>query len=294
MITRRKGELHMKKSIHARKSHFGRLIIYLILISAAAICIAPFIWMVMTSFKSNAEALRFPPTILPQKLILTNYSAGWAKADFTLFTRNSVILVLASTIGVVFSSALVGYGFARFKARGSSIWYVLMLSTMMLPSQVTLIPQYLLFSKMKFVDTYWPLIIPSWLGGGAFNIFLYTQFFKALPMELNEAAKIDGANSFQTFWLIMLPTIKPVALCVGVMALVYNWNDFFMPLVYLNSTQNYTIAIGLQFLNSSQGNTAKIGIMMAVSVITMLPVLVIFFLAQKYFIQGIKISGLKA
>jgi multiple sugar transport system permease protein len=285
----------MNKSLyHTGKRRLGRVVIYMILISAAIVCIAPFIWMVLTSFKSNAEALRFPPTILPQKFVFSNYSNGWAKADFTLFTRNSVILALTCTIGVVFSSAFVGYGFARFKARGSSIWYIIMLSTMMLPSQVTLIPQYLLFSKMKFVDTYWPIIIPSWLGGGAFNIFLYTQFFKSLPMELNEAAKIDGANSFQTFWKIMLPTIKPVALCVGVMALVYNWNDFFTPLVYLNSTQKYTISIGLQFLNSSQGNTAKIGIMMAVSVITMLPVLVIFFLAQKYFIEGIKISGLKA
>jgi multiple sugar transport system permease protein len=283
------------------KSHYNkgkirpeRVAIYLILILAATVCIAPFIWMVLTSFKSNAEALRFPPTILPHKYIFSNYTNGWAKADFTLFTKNTVVLVVACTVGVVFSSALVGYGFARFKARGASIWYVIMLSTMMLPSQVTLIPQYLLFSKMKLVDTYWPIIIPSWLGGGAFNIFLYTQFFKSLPMELNEAAKIDGANSFQTFWRIMLPSITPVALCVGVMALVYNWNDFFTPLIYLNDAHKFTISIGLQFLNSSKGNTAQIGIMMAVSLITMLPVLLIFFLAQKYFIQGIKISGLKA
>ena len=281
-----------KAHSYKRKLYLGRVAIYVILILAAIVCIAPFIWMVLTSFKTNAEALRFPPTIIPHRFIFSNYTNGWTKADFTLFTRNTLILTLACTIGVVFSSALVGYGFARFKARGSSIWYIIMLSTMMLPSQVTLIPQYLLFHKL--VDTYWPMIIPAWLGGGAFNIFLYTQFFKSLPMELNEAAKIDGASSFQTFWQIMLPSVKPIALCVGVMALVYNWNDFFTPLVYLNSTNKYTIAIGLQFLNSSQGNTAKIGIMMAVSVIVMLPVLVIFLLAQKYFIEGIKISGLKA
>jgi multiple sugar transport system permease protein len=271
----------------------GRVAIYAILIFAAIACITPFIWMVLTSFKTNAEALRFPPTIFPQKLIFSNYTKGWKQADFTLFTRNTIVLALSCTIGVVFSVAFVGYGFGRFKARGSVIWYMIMLSTMMLPSQVTLVPQYLLFSKLRFIDTYWPMIIPSWLGGGAFNIFLYTQFFKSLPKELNEAAIIDGANTFQTFWHIMLPSIKAVALCVGVMALVYNWNDFFTPLIYLNTTQKYTISIGLQFLNSTQGNTAKIGIMMAVSVITMLPVLVIFFIAQKYFIQGIKITGMK-
>lgn len=249
--------------------------------------------MVLTSFKTNAEALRFPPTIIPNKFILSNYVNGWQRADFGLFAKNTVVLTLACTIGTVFSSALVGYGFARFKARGSSIWYIIMISTLMLPSQVTLIPQYLIFTKLKLIDSYWPMIIPSWLGGGAYNIFLYTQFFKSLPRELTEAAKIDGANSFQTFWRIMLPSIKSVALCVGVMALVFHWNDFFTPLIYLNSSQKYTISIGLQFLNSTQG-TARIGMMMAVAVITMLPVLIIFFLAQKYFIEGIKISGLKA
>ncbi len=278
-----------KKGLH----HFGRAITYIILIISAIICIAPFIWMVLTSFKTNAEALRFPPTIIPNKFILSNYVKGWQRADFGLFAKNTVVLTLACTIGTVFSSALVGYGFARFKARGSSIWYIIMISTLMLPSQVTLIPQYLIFTKLKLIDSYWPMIIPSWLGGGAYNIFLYTQFFKSLPRELTEAAKIDGANSFQTFWKIMLPSIKSVALCVGVMALVFHWNDFFTPLIYLNSSQKYTISIGLQFLNSTQG-TARIGMMMAVAVITMLPVLIIFFLAQKYFIEGIKISGLKA
>ena len=274
-----------------RSRQYSRFTIYLILILAASICIVPFIWMVLTSFKTNAEALRFPPTIFPQKWIFSNYPKGLAKADFGRFTLNTLLLTTTCTAGTVISAALVAYGFSHFKARGSKVWFTLLLSTMMLPTQVTLIPQFLIYTRLGMPDTYWPMIIPAWLGGGAFNIFLYHQFFKSLPQELNEAAEIDGANSFQTFVRIMLPSVKAVMICVGVMSLVYHWNDFFTPLIYLNSTQKYTLAIGLQFLNSSQG-TSKIGMMMAVALVTMLPVLILFFLMQKYFVQGIKISGL--
>jgi len=276
-----------------RSRQFSRFMIYLILILAASICIVPFIWMVLTSFKTNAEALRFPPTIIPQKWIFSNYPKGLAKADFGRFTLNTIFLATTCTVGTVISAALVAYGFSHFKARGSKIWFSLLLSTMMLPAQVTLIPQYLIYYNLGMLDSYWPMIIPAWLGGGAFNIFLYHQFFKSLPIELNEAAEIDGANSMQTFLRIMLPSVSSVMICVGVMSLVYNWNDFLTPLIYLNTSQRYTLAIGLQFLNSSQG-TSKIGMMMAVALVTMLPVLVLFFLLQKYFVQGIKLSGLKS
>jgi multiple sugar transport system permease protein len=283
------------KKLHSRQQsrNIGITVTYIILILSAVICIVPFIWMILTSFKTNAEALRFPPTIFPKKIVLSNYVKGWAQADFSLFTKNTTILALICTTGTVISSALVGYGFAQYNVRGSKFLYIVLLATMMLPAQVTLVPQYLLYSKFKMLDSYWPIIIPALLGGGAYNIFLYQQFFKSMPKELCEAAKIDGANSFQVFSLILFPTVKPVALCVGVMALVYNWNDFYTPLIYLNSTQKYTISIGLQFLNSTQG-TAKIGMMMAVAVVTMLPVLIIFFAAQKYFVEGIKITGMKA
>ncbi|MFH1513055.1 MAG: carbohydrate ABC transporter permease [Bacillota bacterium] len=275
-----------------RSKQLSRFVIYLILISAASICIVPFIWMVLTSFKTNAEALRFPPTIFPAKWIFTNFSKGLSKADFGRFTLNTLYLATTCTVGTVISAALVAYGFSHFKARGSKIWFTLLMSTLMLPAQVTLVPQYLIYFRMGMLDTYWPMIIPAWLGGGAFNIFLYHQFFKSLPKELNEAAEIDGANSFQTFTLIMLPSVNAVMICVGVMSLVYNWNDFLTPLIYLNTSQKYTLAIGLQFLNSDQG-TSKIGMMMAVALVTMMPVLILFFLMQKYFVQGIKISGIK-
>lgn len=269
------------------------IVIGIILAICTVICIFPFLWMISTSLKSTAEAYMFPPTFIPKKPMFSNFAHGFAQADFAQFTKNTVFLALACTIGTVISSAFVAYGFARFKAKGSNFFFLCLMATMMLPTQVTLIPQYLLYFKLGMVDTYWPMIIPSWLGGGAFNIFLYRQFFMSLPKELNEAATIDGANSLQTFFHIILPSVKPVSMAVGVMALVYNWNDFYTPLIYLNTTSKFTLSIGLQFLNSSMGTT-KIGQMMAVALATMIPVLVIFFVCQKYFVQGIKMSGMKS
>jgi len=248
--------------------------------------------MITTSFKSTAEAYSFPPTILPKRWLFSNFVNGLQAADFGRFTVNTVLLVIVNTVATVLSSAFVAYGFAKFPARGSKFWYTCLMATMMLPGQVTLIPQYLLYYKFHMVDTYWPLIIPSILGGGAYNIFLYRQFFLSLPKELSEAAMIDGANSFQTFTHVMLPSVKPVSMCVGVMSLVWNWNDFYNPLIYINTTSKFTVSIGLQFLNSSMGTT-KIGQMMAVALIMTIPVMVIFFICQKYFVEGIKMSGIK-
>ena len=267
-------------------------IIYIILIFCAVLCVFPFFWMITTSFKSTAEAYSFPPTILPKRWLFSNFVNGLQAADFGRFTVNTVLLVIVNTVATVLSSAFVAYGFAKFPARGSKFWYTCLMATMMLPGQVTLIPQYLLYYKFHMVDTYWPLIIPSILGGGAYNIFLYRQFFLSLPKELSEAAMIDGANSFQTFTHVMLPSVKPVSMCVGVMSLVWNWNDFYNPLIYINTTSKFTVSIGLQFLNSSMGTT-KIGQMMAVALIMTIEVMVIFFICQKYFVEGIKMSGIK-
>ncbi|MFW5889449.1 MAG: carbohydrate ABC transporter permease [Bacillota bacterium] len=273
------------------KNH--RIIIYIILLAATFICIFPFLWMFSTSLKPTSEIFRMPPTFIPNNPTIDNYIEGWGYADFTTFTKNTIIIATLGTIGTVLSSSFVAYGFSRFKSRLSGILTIVLLGTIMLPPQVTLTPQYMLFNKFGLIDTYWPLIIPSWVGGGAFNIFLFMQFFKTLPKELDEAATIDGANSFQIYTKIMLPTVKPVILAVGVMSLVYHWKNFFMPLVYLNSMEKYTISIGLQFFNSAYGNS-QLGMMMAVALASITPILVIFFFAQKYFIQGIKMSGMKS
>ena len=282
--------MHTKSQKTAQR--VGRIITYIILIFAAVICLFPFLWMVSTSFKETSEIYKMPPDLIPTNPTVQNYIEGWKGADFGLFFKNSLFITIIATVGTVLSSAFVAYGFARFKARFSGLLFTILLATMMLPTQVTLIPQYLMFNKLGMINTYFPLLIPSWLGGGAFNIFLFIQFFRTLPKELDEAAKIDGANSFQIFTKIMLPAVKPVMLAVLVMSLVYNWNDFFSPLIYLNDNNKFTIAIGLQFFKGSQGNV-QIGQMMAMSLVALLPVLIIFAVCQKYFIQGIKMSGLK-
>lgn len=270
----------------------ARIVTYFVLIAAAVICLFPFIWMISTSFKPMSDIYKMPPTLFPENGTVENFVEGWKGANFQLYFKNTAVITFLATVGTVLSSSVVAYGFARFQSRCSKLLFMVLLGTMMLPIQVTLIPQYLLYYKLGMVDTIWPLIIPSWLGGGAFNIFLFIQFFRTLPKELDEAAKIDGANSLQVFTRILLPAVKPVMLAVLVMALVYNWNDFFNPLIYLNSNDKFTIAIGLQFFKGSQGNV-QVGQMMSMALVSLLPVLVIFATCQKYFIQGIKMSGLK-
>ena len=270
----------------------SRTLPYIVLILAAVICLFPFLWMISTSFKPMSDIYKMPPTLIPEHGTIENFIEGWKGANFQMYFKNTAVITLLATVGTVFSSSIVAYGFARFQSRMSKFLFMVLLGTMMLPTQVTLIPQYLLFYKMGMVDTIWPLVIPSWLGGGAFNIFLFIQFFRTLPKELDEAAKIDGANSLQIFTRILLPAVKPVMLAVLVMALVFNWNDFFNPLIYLNSNEKFTIAIGLQFFKGSQGNV-QVGQMMAMALFSLLPVLIVFGTCQKYFIQGIKMSGLK-
>lgn len=220
MIDERKKYMRTRSQKQAKL--IGRIITYTILIAAAIVCLFPFIWMISTSFKETSDIYKMPPSLLPANPTLENFIEGWKGADFGMFFQNSAVVTFLATIGTVFSSSVVAYGFARFKSRLSPVLFMILLGTMMLPSQVTLIPQYLLYYKLGMVDTFWPLIIPSWLGGGAFNIFLFIQFFRTLPKELDEAAKIDGANSWQVFTKILLPAVKPVMLAVLVMALVYN------------------------------------------------------------------------
>lgn len=282
----------MYTSSQKRTRFAARTILYIILILTAVICLFPFVWMVSTSFKPMSEIYKMPPSLIPGKATIENFVEGWKGANFKLYFKNTAMVAFLATIGTALSSSIVAYGFARFQSRLSKLLFMVLLGTMMLPTQVTLIPQYLLYYKMGMVDTFWPLIIPGWLGGGTFNIFLFIQFFRTLPRELDEAAKIDGANSFQVFTRILLPAVKPVMLAVLVMSLVYNWNDFFNPLIYLNSNEKFTIAIGLQFFKGSQGNV-QIGQMMAMALVSLIPVLIIFATCQKYFIQGIKMSGLK-
>ena len=265
---------------------------YILLTCLTLVFLLPFFWMLSTAFKTPAQLYLDPPVWIPDPITLDNFIKGWDYVDFNRYVLNTLFITIVGTLGTVVTSALVAYGFARFPSRWNGPLFTIVLATLMLPSQVTLIPAYMMYSKLGFVDTYLPLLLPAWLGGGAFNIFLLRQFIRGIPHELDEAAEIDGCGTFKIFYKILLPAMKPVLTTVGVMALIGNWNDFMGPLIYLNSESKYTLAIGLQFFNQNFG-TGKMNYLMAVSILTTLPLIILFFCAQRYFVQGITMSGIK-
>ena len=231
-------------------------------------------------------------TVLPQ---WHNYIEAWApkglNETFTRYLINTLIVTICGIIGVLVSSSFVAYGFARFRFPFRDPLFLLMVSTMMIPVQVTMIPTFILFKYLGWIDTFLPLIVPSFFGVSAFNIFLMRQFFMTIPYELDDAAKIDGCNYFQIFYIILLPLVKPALATVAIFAFVYNWNDFLNPLIYLNSSSNYTLALGLQVFTTMYGSYYHL--MMAASTIVLLPILIVFFFGQRYFIEGVATSGLK-
>jgi len=224
-----------------------------------------------------------------------NYARAWAPEaldeTFNRYLMNTIIITVIGIIGVLISSSFVAYGFARFRFPAKNTLFLIMISTMMIPVQVTMIPTFILFKYLGWIDTFAPLIVPTFFGGGAFNIFLMRQFFLTIPYELDDAAKIDGCNYFQIFYIILLPLVKPALATIAIFGFVYNWNDFLNPLIYLNSTSNYTLALGLQTFTTMYGT--EYNLMMAASTIVLMPILIMFFFGQRYFIEGVATSGLK-
>jgi multiple sugar transport system permease protein len=276
----------------------ARGVLYSILIFLSVIFGFPFFWTLSTSLKTVPELGVFPPLLFPSQPQWANYVRV-----FTLFRYpvgrwflNTVYVVVVSTIGTMVSATLVAYGFARFRFRGRELLFMITLGTMMLPSQVTLIPQFLFFHGIGWVNTFKPLWVPNWFGGGAFFIFLMRQFFLTLPKEFDEAAKIDGAGYWRILWTVLLPLCKPVMATVAIISFMGNWNNFMGPLIYLNQTNQYTISVGLRFfhVNPESGYGEPLQhILMAATVLSILPCLIVFFSGQTYFIRGIVMSGIK-
>ena len=268
-------------------------LVYTLLVLGAVMFAMPLLIMVTTSFKSYTEINSYPPTILPHAWLPQNYPDAWGykNTDFPRWTLNTLFILLATLPGVVISASLCAYGFARLRFPGRDFWFLLVLASIMLPPQVTLIPLYIFFLKLGWLDTFWPLIVPAWFGGGALNIFLIRQFFLQIPIELDEAATIDGAGHLTIWWKIYLPLSKPVLVTVALLTTLAIWNDFFGPLIYLTSPSNYTLALGL---NMFQGLfTTRTDYIMAISTLMVLPMIVLFVFAQRYIVQGFVSSGLK-
>lgn len=275
-----------------RRKLAGAAIRYALMILVGIVFVLPFAWMISTSFKQPTQIYEIPLRWIPDPPTLKNFVQGWTVLPFGTYFTNTAVITVLGTLGTLISCSLVAYGFAKFRARLSNLMFILVISTMMLPAQVTMIPTYMMFSKLHWVDTFLPLIIPQWLAVGAFYIFLLRQFFKTIPKELDDAALIDGCGSLRYFIQVVVPLSKPAMLTVTVFALINNWNDFMGQLIYLNSDVNYTVAIGLSFFNSKYG-TQQMNLLMAVSFLSMLPLLLVFFFAQKYFVQGITTTGIK-
>lgn len=275
-------------------AHFARVgintIQYALLIIGAIISTFPLVWMISTSLKEKGLEFAFPPELIPHPTMWSNYVAIWSLAPFGVYFRNSAAVTGLATFGTVLSASLVAYGFARLRFFGRDFWFIVLVSTMMLPDIVTLIPRFILFRTLGWYDTLLPLIVPSWFGGGAFYVFLIRQYYLTLPFELEEAARVDGAGTLRIYAQIMLPLIGPALAAVAIFAFVSNWNDFLGPLIYTQSPQYRTLALGLRsFLGQyvSQWNDLMVG-----STLMLLPVLVLFFAAQKYFIRGVALTGL--
>jgi len=281
--------LHRRKVI--RKT-ISLSISYLILTMMAAIFVIPFLWLVVTSLKPINQVFTDPPIWIPHPILWSNYKDALTTPAFPFLKllRNTLFYVIMTTIGTVISSSIVAYGFSRLRFQGRDVLFAITLSTMMLPGIVTLIPTYVLFKVLGWVGTYAPLIVPTFFGA-AFNIFLLRQFMITIPYDLTDAALVDGATHFDILWRIMLPLIKPALLVIGVMNIMYTWNDFFGPLIYLSSQEQYPLVMGLyafQMRFSIQWN-----LMMAASLATCFPLIALFFVAQRYFIEGITLTGLK-
>jgi ABC-type glycerol-3-phosphate transport system permease component len=265
---------------------------YAVLLGGAVILLIPFVFMVSSSLKTEAEVASGAISIIPREVQWNNYPLSLEKMRFRSALANTVVITVLSVLGQILSSSLVGFGFARFRFRGRNILFMIMLSTMMLPAQVTMIPVFVLFRTMGWIDTFWPLIIPAWLAS-PFFVFMFRQFFAQVPEELMEAARIDGAGNWTIYWRLMMPLCGPVIAIVAIYTFMAAWNDFLGPLIYLNSPQNRTLALALAAFNGQYGVTDAQQLM-AASCVTMLPCILLFFAAQKYFVESVAMTGLKS
>ncbi len=288
-------------AIHAnRRATTDRLAVigrYAILIALAVSFMMPFYWMASSAMKDDDQIFSVPPRWIPSPAYVVNFWNAWTVQNFNLFAFNTIVkYAIPSTIGTVLSSALVAYSFARLRWPGRDTIFAICLATLMIPFQVRLVPLFIIFKQMGWINTYLPLVVPAFFAD-AFFIFMLRQFFRSIPMELSEAAQIDGANEFQTLIQVILPLCKPALTVVALFAFLGAWNDYLGPLIYINSEPEWTLALAIQRMGRAMGEVGNKQLaypyLMAVSTIVTMPILFVFFFAQRSFIEGISLSGLK-
>ncbi|RIK35453.1 MAG: sugar ABC transporter ATP-binding protein [Chloroflexi bacterium] len=272
------------------RSQLTGLLVHVLLLGLVATTVLPLIYMVSTSLKPNGTEYEFPIRWIPQRFAWENYVIAFTRVPTLTFLKNTLVISVVSLVGTVLTSSLAAYGFARLRFPGRDVLFTLMLSTLMLPYFVTMIPLFILFRNLGWINTFLPLTVPAFFGGYPIFIFLLRQFFMTLPTELDDAARIDGASYFRTWWSILMPLSKPALATVTILSLVFHWNDFIGPLIFLNTQDKFTLALGVRLFRD-QYNTF-FNQTMAYSTMMTAPILLVFFIFQKQFIRGISMAGL--
>lgn len=270
-----------------------KVLTWIVMLLGAGLMAMPFLWMISSSLKAEQAVFQYPPQLIPDPVMWNNYVESLIYKPFYLYVRNTVFLVAVNMFAIIVASSFCAYGFARIEFPGRDTWFVVVLATMMMPYYVLMIPIFLMFTRLGWIDTYLPLTVPTFFGGGAFNIFLMRQFFRTIPQELSDAARIDGCNEFQIYWKIFMPLAKPALVSIAILAFLGTWNDFVGPLLYVKSPDLFTVSIGLaQFRGIMR---SRWDLLMAAATAMTVPVVALFFAAQRYFFEsgGITLTGLK-
>jgi ABC-type glycerol-3-phosphate transport system permease component len=270
---------------------WSQLLTLIALVIGSIIMVMPFLWMISSSLKAETRVFEFPPTLIPDPIMFENYTEALIYKPFDVYLRNTMIIVALNEIAILLSASYCAYGFARIRFPGRNFWFIVVLGTMMLPSVVTMIPTFVIFSRLKWLDTFLPLTVPYLFGGEAFNIFLLRQFFRTIPEELADAARMDGASEHRIWWSLFMPLAKPALTTVAIFTFLNAWNDFMGPLLYLNSPEKFTVSLGLATFHSVM--RTRWDLLMAATTAMTLPVVFIFFAGQRYFVKGVVLTGLK-
>lgn len=274
-----------------KKSLIPGILIQVVLILGAIICLFPFYWMIKTSFVDLGRIFEVPPKFLPTDMQISNYTTALTQYPFGRFFLNSTVISSLTILGTLFTSSMCAYSFSRIQWRGRDAVFTVILTGLMLPFFVVMIPHFIMWKVLKLTNTFAPLILPAWFGGGVFNIFLLRQFFLGIPKDMDEAARIDGAGHIRIYAQIIVPLSKQAMIVVGLLTFLNSWNDYLAPIIYITSEKKYTLMQGLNLFLG--GYAAQWNYMMAATCIVVIPSLILFFIAQKHFIEGIAMTGIK-
>lgn len=277
------------RRVHLRRA-MGDALAYVLLGIGGVIMVVPFLWMLSTAVKPEGEVFLYPPEWIPHPLVWSNFAQATTEFPFALATFNSLLVATLTAVGQLLSCSLAAFAFARFRFPGRNVLFAIVMATIMIPSAVTLIPVFVVMKQLGWIDTLYPLIVPSFTGG-AFGTLLLRQFFKTIPSEYDDSARLDGASSTRILWSIYVPLAKPALATLAVFTFMTSWNDFITPLIYLSTPTHMTLTVGLSYFQG-QYNT-QWNLMMAATLISVVPILLLYSFAQRYFIQGITMTGLK-